>query len=48
VLTYCTGRTMELNDDFIIDKLQDKVKKQGLGLNTLIVECLMSEVFRSR
>jgi hypothetical protein len=25
-----------------------KVKKQGLGLNTLMVECLMSEVFRSR
>jgi hypothetical protein len=48
ILTYTTGRTMELNDDFIIDKLHDKVKKQGLGLNTLMVECLMSEVFRSR
>lgn len=48
ILTYTTGRTMELNDDFIIDKLHDKVKKQGLGLNTLLVECLMSEVFRSR
>ncbi|MDB6007436.1 MAG: signal peptide protein, partial [Prosthecobacter sp.] len=48
ILTYTTGRTMELNDDFIIDKLQAKVKQQGLGLNTLMVECLMSEVFRSR
>lgn len=48
ILTYTTGRTMELNDDFIIDKLHDKVKKQGLGLNTLLTECLMSEVFRSR
>ncbi len=48
ILTYTTGRTMELNDDFVIDKLHDKVKKQGLGLNALMVECLMSEVFRSR
>jgi len=48
ILTYTTGRTMELNDDFIIDKLHDKVKKQGLGLNTILTECLMSEVFRSR
>ena len=48
VLTYATGRTMELHDDFIIDNLQAKVKDQGLGLNTLLVECLMSEVVRSR
>ncbi len=48
ILTYTTGRTMELNDDFTIDKLHAKVKQQGLGLNTLLVECLMSEVFRSR
>jgi hypothetical protein len=47
-LTYTTGRTMELNDDLLIDQLHDKVKKQGLGLKTLMVECLMSEVFRSR
>ena len=31
----------------IID-LQVNVKKQGLGLHTLMVECLMSEIFRSR
>jgi len=47
-LTYTTGRTMELNDDLLIDQLHDQVKKQGLGLKTLMVECLMSEVFRSR
>jgi hypothetical protein len=47
-LTYTTGRTMELNDDLLIDKLHDQVKKQGLGLKTLMTECLMSEVFRSR
>lgn len=48
LLTYTTGRTMELNDDLVIDQLQAKVKKDGLGLKTLLVECLMSEVFRSR
>ncbi len=48
LLTYTTGRTMELNDDLLIDQLHDKVKKQGLGLRTLMTECLMSEMFRSR
>jgi hypothetical protein len=48
LLTYTTGRTMELNDDLLIDQLHDKVKQQGLGLKTLMTECLMSEVFRSR
>ncbi|NDB75740.1 MAG: DUF1592 domain-containing protein [Verrucomicrobia bacterium] len=48
LLTYTTGRTMELNDDLVIDQLQAKVKKDGLGLKTLLVECLMSEIFRSR
>ena len=47
-LTYTTGRTMELADDLIIDELHAKVKQQSLGLKTLMVECLMSEVFRSR
>ncbi len=47
-LTYSTGRKMELADTFIIDDLQDKVKQQGLGLRTLMTECLMSEIFRSR
>jgi hypothetical protein len=39
---------MEFADSFLIDDLHEKVKKQGLGLRTLITECLMSEVFRSR
>jgi hypothetical protein len=47
-LTYSTGRKMEFADSFLIDDLHEKVKKQGLGLRTLITECLMSEVFRSR
>jgi len=48
LLTYSTGRLMETADDFVIEELLAKVKKQGLGLNTLITECLMSELFRSR
>jgi hypothetical protein len=48
LLTYTTGRTMELADDLPLDQLHEKVKKQGLGLNTVMVECLMSEIFRSR
>jgi hypothetical protein len=48
VLAYSTGRTMELGDDLVIDQLHERVKAQGLGLKTLVVECLMSEIFRSR
>lgn len=48
LLTYTTGRTMEFADDLPLDQLHEKVKKQGLGLNTIMVECLMSDVFRSR
>lgn len=47
-LTYTTGRTMELNDQLLIDQIQARVKKEGLGLKTLIIECLTSEAFRSR
>ena len=31
-----------------IDRIHEKVRKQGLGLRTLVVECLTSDVFRSR
>jgi len=48
LLTYSTGRKMEFADDFVIDELDASIAKQGSGLRTLIVECLMSEVFRSR
>ena len=47
-LTYSTGRRMEFADQIVIDQLQEKLKKQGLGLHTLMVECLMSDIFRSR
>ena len=48
VLTYSAGRKMELADSFVINDLLDTVKKQKLSLRTLMTECLMSEVFRSR
>jgi len=48
LLTYTTGRTMELADDLPLDQLHEKLQKQGLGLNTIMVECLMSDIFRSR
>jgi hypothetical protein len=48
ILTYASGRRMESVDDFVIDEIFARVQKQGLGLKTLVVECLMSEIFRSR
>ncbi|MBX7210326.1 MAG: DUF1592 domain-containing protein [Verrucomicrobiaceae bacterium] len=48
VLSYTAGRQMEFADDFVIDELDTKIEKQGNGLKTLMVECLMSSVFRSR
>ncbi len=48
ILTYASGRRMESADDFVIEEILANLKKQGLGLKTLIVECLMSPVFRSR
>ncbi|MBL9117928.1 MAG: DUF1592 domain-containing protein [Verrucomicrobiaceae bacterium] len=47
-LAYTSGRQMELADDILIDQLQEKVRTQGLGLRTLLTECLMSDIFRSR
>jgi hypothetical protein len=48
LLAYSTGRLMEPADEFAIDRIHDKVKQQGLGLRSLVVECLTSDVFRSR
>jgi hypothetical protein len=48
VLSYGTGRLMEPADSFVIEDIHEKVKKENLGLQTLLVECLTSEVFRSR
>lgn len=48
VLSYTTGRHMETTDEFEIEEIQARVKKNSLGLQTLITECLTSEIFRSR
>jgi hypothetical protein len=48
VLSYSTGRLMEPADSFVIQDIHDEVRKQHLGLQTLLVECLTSEIFRSR
>lgn len=47
-LSYTTGRVMEPTDNFVIDELLEKAKKENLGLRTILVECLTSEIFRSR
>jgi hypothetical protein len=48
LLSYATGRHMETADDFLIEDLHAKAKEGGLGLRTLIIECLLSDVFRNR
>ena len=48
LLAYSTGRLMEPTDEFAVDRIHKKVKEQGLGLRSLVVECLTSDVFRSR
>jgi hypothetical protein len=47
-LSYTTGRVMEPADEFVIEEILDKSKKENLGLRTLLVECLTSRIFRSR
>ena len=48
LLAYSTGRLMEPADEFAIDRIQEKVKQQGLGLRSLVFECMTSDLFRSR
>jgi hypothetical protein len=48
ILSYSTGRLMDTTDDFVIEDIQDKAKKENLGLRTLLVECLTSEIFRRK
>lgn len=48
VLAYSTGRHMELADDYEINEIQGDLKKNGLGLKRLIVNCLTSDIFMSR
>lgn len=48
MLAYASGRQMGAGDEFVIEEILAKVKAQGSGLNTLLEECFMSEIFRSR
>jgi len=48
LLAYSTGRLMEPADEFAIDRIHEKVKQQGLGLRSLVLECMTSDLFRSR
>jgi hypothetical protein len=47
-LSYSTGRHMEPVDQYEIDEILKRVKGKNYGLRTLIVECVSSEIFRSR
>ena len=47
-LSYSTGRHMEAVDRIEIDEILDRVRTEGYGLRTLILESLDSEIFRSR
>ncbi|YCM42996.1 DUF1592 domain-containing protein [Verrucomicrobiaceae bacterium 227] len=48
VLTHATGRHMGAVDQFVIQDIEAAVEAKGGGLKSLMVEALMSEVFRSR
>lgn len=48
VLSYSTGRLMGTADEFVIDDIREKAKKENLGLRTLLVESLTSEIFRRK
>ncbi|MDB4754342.1 DUF1585 domain-containing protein, partial [Akkermansiaceae bacterium] len=48
VLTHATGRHMEAVDQYEIQDTQKKIKEAKGGLRTLVIECLVSDIFRSR
>ena len=48
ILAYSTGRLMETADDFAVEDILKTAEKDNHGLRSLVVECLKSEVFRSR
>lgn len=48
VLTYATGRHMETVDQYEIEEILSQVQAEDHGLRTLLVQCLMSDIFRSR
>lgn len=48
MLAYATGRHMEPNDRSEIEEVMRRVKEDALGLRSMVVEVLTSEIFRSR
>lgn len=48
LLTYSTGRHMERSDQFEIEDILERVKSEGYGLQTILVEVLASKTFHSR
>ncbi len=48
LLTYATGRHMERADQYEIDAILDHVKADDDGLQTMVIEVLTSDIFRSR
>jgi hypothetical protein len=48
VLTHATGRHMAPIDEFEIEDIHQRVQAQGGGLRALVVESLLSDIFRSR
>jgi len=48
LLTYATGRHMEQADRFEVKEILGRVKTENCGLESLVVEVLTSNIFRSR
>lgn len=48
LLSYSTGRHMERSDQFEIEDILERVKSDGYGLQTILVEVLTSKIFLSR
>jgi hypothetical protein len=48
LLAYSTGRHMTRSDRFEIEDILTRVKDDNYGLQTIVVEILMSDIFRSR
>lgn len=48
LLSYSTGRHMEAADSYVIDEIHQKAKENQLGLQSILIECFTSEIFRSR
>ncbi|XZE32711.1 DUF1592 domain-containing protein [Pirellulaceae bacterium SH501] len=48
MLSYSTGRHMEPGDKAEIESIVERIHEDNLGLRTMVVEVLASEIFRSR